>query len=1102
MHGREAVSQSVAVRAAPSMPARQGARALDLSLDRMRATLRTTSPTRPPNGELMSVRPSGRLRRALRRTPFGARLAAAARPQRLRRAVLDSGLFDEEWYRAHAGAALGESDAVRDYLGRGWLLGLSPTPAFAPAWYRQAARIGPQVDSFLHYLQQGAAKHLAPHPCFDSAWYAGRHRGAERHPGGALGHYLSQGWAAGAEPHPTFDSGAYRGQHPEVEGAPFLHFARATAALGQRTRGHADFVRNRPQFDHAAAAAFVAAMREANERDDLGHPLVTVVIPTKDRAVGVADAVRSVLAQTYPHWQLVVVDDGGVDDTEAALEPMLSDERVEYVRRDASGGVSTARNTGLARARGDYVAYLDSDNTWIPEFLEVMVAFVLSTGARFAYAGSELREAKRGGRVLYRASPFDRGALEERNFIDCIVVLHERALIDEVGPFDESLRRNVDWELFLRMADHTDLALAPFIATSYDPWEDRDDRISIQEPPGYRFMVKSKRFIDWDRAQGAVDGRTPGLLSVVIHTHGPVPDTAATVARVTAGRPDVEVVLVDAGRGPGDFEQLQLLAATHPAVRTVRLSEEVSTELALNIGAVESQGEHLLFLPDGCLPQGTWREALFAAAHDGAVVQPLFVDRGGVVMSAGLAVSRNGAAHHLFRGFSDQSPEVAAPAERSVISGYAFMRARDFVAVRGFDPIFVNDVENGDLSLRLALDRGLPLRNESSAVVVWVTAQGAGRSITTLFDNRLLISARLRDAIASDDIEVWAAAGYRIVGYEVEKRAAAGRHGALFEPVVVADRPERPQRWAIKIAAPTVERREGWGDWHFALSLKAALERVGREVVVDCKEAWYRPTAHLDDVVVTLRGVSRYIPNPRHANLLWIISHPERVTPREVGSFDRSFAASTSYSARFSLQHGLTVHPLLQCTDRDRFRPVVPDPDRAHEVLFVGNARGLRSSVAAALDAGFEPAVYGVRWKGLLPRRSLKATYVPNAELPHVYCAAGAVLNDHWDEMRDQGFLSNRVFDVAACAAPLVTDPVSGLEETFSDAVETFASADEMGAALRRQLEDTPARRAARHRLSSVIREQHSFDARAQTLVAAATELLDVFGLRSPRGPG
>lgn len=1048
----------------------------------------------------MIKRGGGLVRAALRRTPLGARLAATTRARRLRREVVASGLFDERWYRVHAGVE--DGDAVRHYLERGWRTGHSPSPAFAPAWYRKAARIGPNVDPFVHYLRQGAPKHRAPHPCFDAAWYAGRHRGAERGPGGALGHYLREGWKAGAEPHPGFDSALYGRQHPDVEGTPFLHFAQATSELWERTRGHADFVRNAPQFDHGAAAAFIVGMRKAHERGGLGRPLVTVVIPTKDRAAGVADAVRSVLAQTYERWQLVVVDDGGTDDTPDVLAPMLTDPRIEYVRRETSGGVSVARNAGLALARGEYVAYLDSDNTWVPEFLEVMVAFVLTTGARFAYAGSELREAKPGGRVLYRASPFDRGALEERNFIDCIVVLHERSLLEETGAFDESLRRNVDWELFLRMSDRTDFALAPFIATSYDPWEDRDDRISNHEPPGYRFVVKSKRLLDWAEADGALDERTHGLLSIVIHARGPVRETTATVTRALQ-TPDVEVVLVDTGRDPGDFELLQMLAAVHREVRVVRLGEEVSAELALNLGALASRGEHLLFLPDGCRPQGNWREPLAASARDGAVVQPLIVDHAGVVMSAGLALSRNGAAHHLFRGFSDQSPEMAARTEHRAVTGYATVRARDFIAVRGFDPIFVNDVENGDMALRLARDLGLPLRSAPEAVVAWTAApvEGAGRSaIATLLDNRLLFSARWRDVVPPDDVEVWRDAGYRIVGYEVEERAAAGRHGALFDPVIVADRPNRPQRWAIKIGAPTVERREGWGDWHFAQSLKAALERLGHEVVVDCREAWYRPTAHLDDVVVALRGVARYIPNPRHANLLWIISHPERVTPREVSGFDRSFAASASYATRFGGQHDLVVEPLLQCTDRERFRPVDPDHDRAHDVLFVGNARGVRTSVSAALDAGFEPAVYGIRWAGLLPPRCFQAPYIPNAELPNVYSAAGVVLNDHWDEMREQGFLSNRLFDVAACAAPLVTDPVVGLRETFGDVVETFVTADEMGAALRRQLEDSPERRAARQELSRQVRERHSFDARARTLAGAAAEILDDLGLRSRSG--
>ena len=76
----------------------------------------------------------------------------------------------------------------------------------------------------------------------------------------------------------------------------------------------------------------------------------------------------------------MVVDDGSSDETDEVLQAILADPRVEYVRHEESRGVAAARNTALGRARGDLIAYLDSDNTWRPDFLELMVTFMVAEG--------------------------------------------------------------------------------------------------------------------------------------------------------------------------------------------------------------------------------------------------------------------------------------------------------------------------------------------------------------------------------------------------------------------------------------------------------------------------------------------------------------------------------------------------------------------------------------------------------------------------------------------------------------------------------------------------------------------------------------------------
>ncbi|WP_026876265.1 glycosyltransferase [Jiangella gansuensis] len=1037
--------------------------------------------------------PVGRVRRLVKKVLPQAYVDDVARRRRIATAIRSSGLFDADWYREQLGEPIPDGvDPVDHYVTVGSSTDISPNPCFVTEWYRDHPKSPKKLDvaPFIHYVNRGIGRGLSPHPLFDPAFYLDQHPDAANHRGGPLGHYLEVGWKAGAAPSAAFDVDGYQQAFGQVDGPPLADFARRTRRLMLDTRGWEHLPRTADTFDHDAAETFKArTLAEYAERGE-EPPLVTVVIPTKDRRQGVLTAIDSVVGQTYRNWQLIVVDDGSTDGTAEAIEPLLADPRIELVRREQAGGVSAARNAGLAHARGEYVAYLDSDNTWVPDFLEVMVAFVRTRSLRFGYAVSELLEERKNGRRGYRSLPYHREALVERNFIDCIVVLHERSLLDEVGAFDEQLRRNVDWDLFIRMSKVTDFELAPFIATRYDAWEQRTDRITINELFGYRFVIRAKHLIDWDAVDAGLTERRPGTVSVVIHAGDQAQTVTATVERLfEVTDQELDVVVVDAKTTEAEAMRLQFLPIRFPNVRVLRQTQRLSTELSRTIGAAHATGETIVFMtPDTWVEPG-WLAPLTEALSDGAAAaQPLVMLPDGTVWSAGVAFARGAHPHSLFRRFPGDAPEVVRPSSPAGLSPAVLaVRAADFAAVRGFDPLFVNDVDNPDLSLRLARQTGRALRYLPASMVSFSTTpqrRTTASATTTATDNQELFTGRWKDTVGQDDVAVWRAGGYAIVGYDGEASTHWG-----FDPIVVHDRPQRPLRWAIKIGAPNVERRTNWGDWHFAIGLKRALERLGHEAVIDAKRAWYRPTSRFDDVALVLRGVSVYTVNPQQINLSWVISHPERVTRRELAAYDAVFAASTSLARRMSTDLGAPVQPLLQCTDKYRFRPVPGDPRRHHDVLFVGNARGMRASVGAALEAGIVPSVYGVRWRGLLPEGSWQGEYVPNEELPALYAGAGVVLNDHWDDMKTEGLMSNRLFDLAACGARVVSDEVPGLTDVFGDVVLTFSTPEELAAAVATQLAETPERAAAREKLSELVRREHSFDARAEELVETVRKL-------------
>lgn len=295
---------------------------------------------------------------------------------------------------------------------------------------------------------------------------------------------------------------------------------------------------------------------------------------------------------------------------------------------------------------------------------------------------------------------------------------------------------------------------------------------------------------------------------------------------------------------------------------------------------------------------------------------------------------------------------------------------------------------------------------------------------------------------------------------------------------------ERPQRWAIKTAAPAGRAGESWGETHFARGLAAALERLGEQCVIDGRDATDRPSASLDDVVLVLRGPHRIVPPPTGCRILWIISHPDEITADELDDFDVVFAASAPWARTASGRFGREIEPLLQCTDVRRFHP--SGAVRTEEIVFVGTARGIaRPVVVEPLRAGIPVRVYGPDWRGYIPASAIAADGIANDRLPGLYERAAVVLNDHWPAMRREGFVSNRLFDVVAAGGRAISDDVAGIEEIFGEAVRTFTDTDELISMLQGDLvalfgpADEMVARGDR------IRQEHSFDARAHTLIAA-----------------
>jgi glycosyltransferase involved in cell wall biosynthesis len=199
-------------------------------------------------------------------------------------------------------------------------------------------------------------------------------------------------------------------------------------------------------------------------------PLVSVILPTRNRAALLRRAIDSVVAQSYQRWELLVVDDGSEDQTPQVLAS-VSDSRLRPQRTDGVG-VGAARNLGLEAAAGDIVAYLDDDNLMYPEWLRSVVwALARRPDAEVLYGARIVDEPALAGLSTEGLSapivflPYDRARLERGNYIDLGVIAHRAGLPE--ATFDETLATHGDWDLMLRLTkDRPPLAL-PVIASLY-----------------------------------------------------------------------------------------------------------------------------------------------------------------------------------------------------------------------------------------------------------------------------------------------------------------------------------------------------------------------------------------------------------------------------------------------------------------------------------------------------------------------------------------------------------------------------------------------------------------------------------------------------------
>ena len=236
--------------------------------------------------------------------------------------------------------------------------------------------------------------------------------------------------------------------------------------------------------------------------DTVGTPSVSVIIPTYNRAHLVGRAIRSVLDQTRQDFELIVVDDGSTDKTGRVVRS-FTDDRIRYLRHERNRGGAAARNTGIKAARGTYIAFLDSDDEWLPEKLEKQVEEFQRADESVGVVYCAFWWCEEGAKLLSPSPPslekedFQKLIHKRRAYVWTVTAMVRRNVLQAVGGFDERLPRCQETELWMRVSYHYNFAyINEPLVNVYDPGERSLDYVRAHVEARKLILSKHESYIN------------------------------------------------------------------------------------------------------------------------------------------------------------------------------------------------------------------------------------------------------------------------------------------------------------------------------------------------------------------------------------------------------------------------------------------------------------------------------------------------------------------------------------------------------------------------------------------------------------------------------
>lgn len=186
--------------------------------------------------------------------------------------------------------------------------------------------------------------------------------------------------------------------------------------------------------------------------------LVSVIIPSYNSGKFLNKAIESVINQTYKNLEIIIVNDGSIDETEKiAKDWQEKNERIKYLKHQKNRGPSAARNTGIRNSQGEYIAFLDADDIWLPQKTEIQLKEIKERNVDLIFSNWYIWEPEKGIKVkAFDSNPIQDNRenllnfLIKKNFGNPSTSLFQKISLEKIGLFDQKLRSSEDYDLWIR----------------------------------------------------------------------------------------------------------------------------------------------------------------------------------------------------------------------------------------------------------------------------------------------------------------------------------------------------------------------------------------------------------------------------------------------------------------------------------------------------------------------------------------------------------------------------------------------------------------------------------------------------------------------------